>query len=97
MIVLTGHLRGGRGHLQRLQSLGCPEFGKLLACARPGGTMHISEMFCLVRGARRILDVLDVLHQGRLALRNHGGAFARTVCRRPGGGTENNASMLACL
>ncbi|MFI9587100.1 hypothetical protein ACIHCQ_36000 [Streptomyces sp. NPDC052236] len=38
--------------------------------------MHISEMFRLVRGTQHILDVLDVLHQGRLALRIHDGAFS---------------------
>jgi hypothetical protein len=30
----------------------------------------------LVRGTGRILDVLDVLHAGRLALRIHDGAFS---------------------
>ncbi|WP_432128067.1 hypothetical protein [Streptomyces sp. bgisy082] len=38
--------------------------------------MHISEMFRLVRGNQHILDVLDVLHTGRLALRIHDGAFS---------------------
>ncbi|MER5347647.1 hypothetical protein ABT030_46795 [Streptomyces mirabilis] len=38
--------------------------------------MHISEMFRLVRGTQHILDVLDVLHQGRLALRIHDGTFS---------------------
>lgn len=33
-------------------------------------------MFRLVRGTQHILDVLDVLHQGRLALRIHDGAFS---------------------
>ncbi|MGW1886330.1 hypothetical protein [Streptomyces sp. NPDC001970] len=38
--------------------------------------MHISEMFRLVRGTQHILDVLDVLHTGRLALCIHDGAFS---------------------
>ncbi|MFJ1889528.1 hypothetical protein [Streptomyces sp. NPDC088170] len=38
--------------------------------------MHISEMFRLVRGNPHILDVLDVLHRDRLALRIHDGAFS---------------------
>ncbi|MFJ2789944.1 hypothetical protein ACIPDW_04640 [Streptomyces sp. NPDC087290] len=38
--------------------------------------MHISEMFRLVRGNQHILDVLDVLHRDRLALRIHDGAFS---------------------
>ncbi|MEU7581420.1 hypothetical protein AB0B50_27875 [Streptomyces sp. NPDC041068] len=33
-------------------------------------------MFRLVRGTQHILDVLDVLHRGRLALRIHDGAFS---------------------
>ncbi|WP_318275650.1 serine integrase family protein [Streptomyces pharetrae] len=40
--------------------------------------MHISEMFRLVRGTGHILDVLDVLHSDRLALRIHDGAFSTT-------------------
>jgi len=38
--------------------------------------VHISEMFRLVRGTGHILDVLDVLHADRLALRIHDGAFS---------------------
>ncbi|MEU7043443.1 hypothetical protein AB0A77_20575 [Streptomyces varsoviensis] len=38
--------------------------------------MHISEMFRLARGTGHILDVLDVLHRDRLALRIHDGAFS---------------------
>ncbi|MFJ2702397.1 hypothetical protein ACIO3R_04260 [Streptomyces sp. NPDC087428] len=38
--------------------------------------MHISEMFRLVRGTGHILDVLDILHRDRLALRIHDGAFS---------------------
>lgn len=50
--------------------------GELLAYARPGDTVHISEMFRLVRATGHILDVLDVLHRDRLALRIHDGAFS---------------------
>ncbi|MFG2135074.1 recombinase family protein [Streptomyces sp. NPDC048751] len=53
-----------------------PKFGELLAYARPGETVHISERFRLVRGTGQILDVLDVLHRDRLALRIHDGAFS---------------------
>ncbi|MFF8731007.1 hypothetical protein ACF073_31675 [Streptomyces sp. NPDC015171] len=38
--------------------------------------MHVSEMFHLVRGTQRILDVLDALHRHRLALRIPDGAFS---------------------
>ncbi|MFI8201105.1 hypothetical protein ACIF6K_32035 [Streptomyces sp. NPDC085942] len=38
--------------------------------------MHISEMFRLVRGNQHILDVLEVLHRDKLALRIHDGAFS---------------------
>ncbi|WP_433470105.1 recombinase family protein [Spirillospora sp. CA-128828] len=48
----------------------------MLNYARPGDTVHISEMFRLVRGTQHILDVLDVLHRDRLALRIHDGAFS---------------------
>ncbi|WP_327299525.1 recombinase family protein [Streptomyces sp. NBC_01197] len=48
----------------------------MLTYARPGDTVHISEMFRLVRGTAHILDVLDVLHRDRLALRIHDGAFS---------------------
>ncbi|MFE2057044.1 hypothetical protein [Streptomyces sp. NPDC059446] len=40
--------------------------------------MHISEMFRLVRGTGHILDVLDVFHRDRLALRMHDGACSAT-------------------
>ncbi|MER6075200.1 recombinase family protein [Streptomyces sp. NPDC001817] len=49
---------------------------ELLTYARPGDTVHISGMFRLVRGTGHILDVLDVLHRDRLALRIHDGAFS---------------------
>ncbi|MEV6986776.1 recombinase family protein [Sphaerisporangium sp. NPDC051017] len=43
---------------------------------RPGDIVHISEMFRLVRSTGHILDVPDVLHRDRLALRIHDGAFS---------------------
>jgi DNA invertase Pin-like site-specific DNA recombinase len=64
------------GTSSRLHPLERPKFGELLTSARPGDTVHISEMFRLVRGTGHILDVLDVLHAGRLALRIHDGAFS---------------------
>ncbi|MFD7490818.1 recombinase family protein [Streptomyces sp. NPDC059832] len=64
------------GTSSRLHPLQRPKFGKLLDYARPGDTVHISEMFRLVRGTGHILDVLDVLHRDRLALRIHDGAFS---------------------
>ncbi|MET7938414.1 recombinase family protein [Streptomyces sp. NPDC005322] len=64
------------GTSSRLHPLERPKFGELLTYARPGDTVHISEMFRLVRGTQHILDVLDVLHRDRLALRIHDGAFS---------------------
>jgi DNA invertase Pin-like site-specific DNA recombinase len=64
------------GTSSRLHPLERPKFGELLTYARPGDTVHISEMFRLVRGTGHILDVLDVLHRDRLALRIHDGAFS---------------------
>ncbi|MGW2227993.1 recombinase family protein [Streptomyces formicae] len=64
------------GTSSRLHPLARPKFGDLLVYARPGDTVHISEMFRLVRGTGHILDVLDVLHRDRLALRIHDGAFS---------------------
>jgi DNA invertase Pin-like site-specific DNA recombinase len=64
------------GTSSRLHPLKRPKFGELLTYARPGDAVHISEMFRLVRGTQHILDVLDVLHTGRLALRIHDGAFS---------------------
>ncbi|MEU4206127.1 recombinase family protein [Streptomyces sp. NPDC026294] len=64
------------GTSSRLHPLQRPKFGELLAYARPGDAVHISEMFRLVRGTGHILDVLDVLHRDRLALRIHDGAFS---------------------
>jgi DNA invertase Pin-like site-specific DNA recombinase len=64
------------GTSSRLHPLQRPRFSELLTYARPGDTVHISEMFRLVRGTQHVLDVLDVLHAGRLALRIHDGAFS---------------------
>ncbi|MFJ1900520.1 recombinase family protein [Streptomyces sp. NPDC088115] len=64
------------GTSSRLHPLERPKFGELLVYARPGDTVHISEMFRLVRGTGHILDVLDVFHRDRLALRIHDGAFS---------------------
>ncbi len=57
------------GTSSRLHRLQRPKFSELLTYARPGDTVNISEMFRLVRGTQHILDVLDVLHRDRLALR----------------------------
>ncbi|MDC0767977.1 recombinase family protein [Streptomyces sp. HD] len=64
------------GTSSRLHPLERPKFGELLTHARQGDAVHISEMFRLVRGTQHILDVLDVLHRDRLALRIHDGAFS---------------------
>ncbi|MER7398418.1 recombinase family protein [Streptomyces sp. NPDC000151] len=64
------------GTSSRLHPLQRPKFRELLTYARPGDTVHISEMFRLVRSNQHILDVLDVLHRDRLALRIHDGAFS---------------------
>ncbi|MBT2427753.1 recombinase family protein [Streptomyces sp. ISL-112] len=64
------------GTSSRLHPLERPKFGELPIYARPGDTVHISEMFRLVRGTGHILDVLDVLHRDRLAPRIHDGAFS---------------------
>ncbi|WP_233359325.1 recombinase family protein [Streptomyces sp. GMY02] len=60
----------------RLHPLERPKFGVLLAYARLGDTVHISGMFRLERSTGHILDVLDVLHRDRLALRIHDGEFS---------------------
>ncbi|MFI1975683.1 recombinase family protein [Streptomyces wedmorensis] len=64
------------GTSSRLHPLERPKFGELLTYARPGDTVHISEMLRLVRGTGHILDVLDVLHRDQVALRIHDGAFS---------------------
>ncbi|WP_435611105.1 recombinase family protein [Streptomyces sp. C10-9-1] len=64
------------GASSRLHPLQRPKFSELLTYARPGDTVHISELFRLVRGTGHILDVLDVLHRDHVALRIHDGAFS---------------------
>lgn len=64
------------GTSSRLHPLQRPKFRALLDYARPGDTVHISEMFRLVRGTGHILDVLDVLHRDQVALCIHDGAFS---------------------
>ncbi|PJE96369.1 resolvase [Streptomyces carminius] len=64
------------GTSSRLHPLEHPKFGGLLTYARPGDTVHVSEMFRLVRGTGHILDVLDVPHRDRLAPRIHDGVFS---------------------
>ncbi|MGW4343681.1 recombinase family protein [Streptomyces sp. NPDC004690] len=64
------------GTSSRLHPLQRPKFRELLTYARPGDTVHISEMFRLVHGTGHILDVLDVLHRDKIALRIHDGAFS---------------------
>ncbi|MDX3538995.1 recombinase family protein [Streptomyces sp. MB09-01] len=64
------------GTSSRRHPLQRPKFGALLTYARPGDTVHISEMFRLVRGTGHILDVLDVLHRDQVALCIHDGAFS---------------------
>ncbi|CAL9637112.1 recombinase family protein [Streptomyces sp. enrichment culture] len=64
------------GTSSRLHHLQRPKFRALLDYTRPGDTLHISEIFRLVRGTGHILDVLDVLHRDRLALRIHDGVFS---------------------
>ncbi|WP_229378071.1 recombinase family protein [Streptomyces sp. VRA16 Mangrove soil] len=56
-----------------LHPLQRPKFRELLTYARPGDTVHISEMFRLVRGDQH---VLEILHRDQLALRIHDGAFS---------------------
>ncbi|MFJ7423994.1 recombinase family protein [Streptomyces uncialis] len=63
------------------------KFRELLAYARPGDTVHISEMFRLVRGTGHILDLLDILHGDQVALHMHDGAFSvmdLTACSAAG-------------
>ncbi|MCX4734429.1 recombinase family protein [Streptomyces sp. NBC_01363] len=64
------------GTSSRLHPLQRPKFRELLTYARPGDTVHISEMFRLLHGTGHILDVLDVLHRDQVALRIHDGAFS---------------------
>ncbi|MFD4510823.1 recombinase family protein [Streptomyces sp. NPDC058457] len=53
-----------------------PKLRELLTYARPGDTVHISQMFRLVRGTGHTLVVLDVLHRDQVALRIRDGAFS---------------------
>ncbi|MER7496374.1 hypothetical protein ABT033_27725 [Streptomyces pharetrae] len=53
------------------------EFRELLTYARPGDAVHTSEI--PPSGTGHILDVLDVLHAGRLTLRIHDAAFSAMV------------------
>ncbi|MFE2943368.1 recombinase family protein [Streptomyces sp. NPDC059255] len=73
------------GTSSRLHPLQRPKFRELPTYARPGDTVHISEMFRLVCGTGHILDVLDVLHRDQVALRIHDGAFSAMdlTARRP--------------
>ncbi len=64
------------GTSSRLHPLQRPKFRELLTYARPGDTVHISELFRLVRATGHSLDVLDVLHRDQVALRIHDGAFS---------------------
>ncbi|MDT0318546.1 recombinase family protein [Streptomyces millisiae] len=52
------------------------EVRKLLTHPQPGNTVHISEIFRLVRGTGHILDVLDILHRDQVALRIPDGAIS---------------------
>lgn len=51
-------------------------FSELMTYVREGDTVHISEMFRLVRSVRDILDVLDLFHSRGLFLKIHDGAFS---------------------
>lgn len=73
----AGRLRGR--HLKPPPSAGAAEVGELLTYARPGYTVHISEMFRLVRGTGHILDVQ---HRDQVALRIHDGASAMDLTAR---------------
>ncbi|MER7181784.1 recombinase family protein [Streptomyces hyaluromycini] len=58
----------------RLYPLQRPKSRELLTYARPGDTMHLSEMGRFVRGTGH---TLDVLHRDQMALRIHDGAFSQ--------------------
>ncbi|MFF0430067.1 recombinase family protein [Streptomyces sp. NPDC004520] len=64
------------GTSSRLHPLQHPKLREPPTYARPDDTLHISEMFHLVRGTGHILDVLDVLHRDQVALRIHDDAFS---------------------
>lgn len=48
------------GASSRLHPLQRTKSGELLTYARPGDTVHVSEMFRLVRGTRGTRHILDV-------------------------------------
>lgn len=73
------------GIFSSLHPLQRPTFRELLTYARPGDTVHVSEMFRLVRGNQHILDVLDVLHCDRLAQHHSAGAGWKERTIRPSG------------
>lgn len=64
------------GTSSRLHPLQRPKFSELLNYARPGDTVHISEMSASSAAPSTSSNVLDVLHRDRLALRIHDGAFS---------------------
>ncbi|MFE4869886.1 recombinase family protein [Streptomyces sp. NPDC056682] len=57
------------GTSSRLHPLQRPKFGELRTYARPGGTVHVSEMFRLVRGTGHILSECRVLDGSQAVLR----------------------------
>lgn len=69
-------------HLQSSPPAPAPEVRRTAHLRGPCGTVHISEMFRLVRGNQHILDVP---HRDRLALRIHDGTFSAMdpTARRP--------------
>ncbi|WP_333774194.1 hypothetical protein [Streptomyces sp. IBSBF 3136] len=78
-------LQEGPGTSSRLHPLQSPKFRALLDYARPGDTVHISEMFRLVRGTGHILNVFDILHHDRLAAAFKTSRGEKLRCRRSGG------------
>ncbi|MFB6428473.1 recombinase family protein [Streptomyces microflavus] len=66
------------GTSSRLHPLQRPKSGELLTYARPGDTVHISEMFRLVRGNQHTYDFPQDLLDAQLALhpRRHAAATA---------------------
>ncbi|MFI1948586.1 recombinase family protein [Streptomyces virginiae] len=60
----------------RISPLGRSEFKALMSVVNPGDTIHISEMFRLVRSVRDLHDVLELLHSRGALLKIHSGAFS---------------------
>ncbi|MDT0332110.1 recombinase family protein [Nocardiopsis lambiniae] len=60
------------GTSSRLRPLQRPKLRELPTYARPGDTVHISEMFRPARGGH----ILDVLHREQVAPRIHDGALS---------------------